>query len=270
MRSILRHIRQLFVLPETLRGPRAPSMAQRIAGGLCAGLFCLFILGALFRESVLSWDWALLRPYWRLYRDGWQLTLALAAISLLTSTVMATLLALTSRTRLLPLRYIALWVIQIIRSTPFLVQIYILFYLVAEAIHLQNRFLAGILALSIFSSAYLAEILRAGMETVGQSQIESAAAIGLTRYQTYRHVILPQALRASLPALAGQFVSLIKDSSLLSIIGLNELTQNARNVASYTFSNFESYLILAAGYCLLTLPLSWWTTRLEKRLRYET
>ena len=95
-------------------------------------------------------------------------------------------------------------------------------------------------------------------------------AIGLTRAQTYRHVILPQALRSVLPSLAGQFVSLIKDSSLLSVIGLNEFTQSARNVASYTYSNFESYLLLAAGYLLLTLPISVWTRRMEQRFRYET
>ena len=79
-----------------------------------------------------------------------------------------------------------------------------------------------------------------------------------------------QALRSVLPSLAGQFVSLIKDSSLLSVIGLNEFTQSARNVASYTYSNFESYLLLAAGYLLLTLPISVWTRRMEQRFRYET
>ena len=95
-------------------------------------------------------------------------------------------------------------------------------------------------------------------------------AIGLTRAQTYRFVVLPQAVRVVLPSMTGQCVSLIKDSSLLSIIGLNELTQSARNVASYTFSNLESYVLLAMGYLLLTLPISLWTRRLEKRFRYET
>ncbi len=270
MRGILTHILNLLILREGVRGPAHPSQAQRwTAIAFASGLGAL--LGwIVLRRSGLSWDWELLHPYWRLYVDGWGMTLALAGASLLGSAALGGILATTSRSRLLPLRYCTLCGIQLIRSTPFLVQIYILFYLVAEAVHLQNRFVAGTLALSIFSGAYLAEILRAGIETVGHSQLESAAAIGLTRLQTYRYVVLPQALRASLPALAGQFVSLIKDSSLLSIIGLNELTQSARNVASYTFSNFESYLLLAAGYCILTLPLSWWTRRLEARLHYET
>jgi polar amino acid transport system permease protein len=146
----------------------------------------------------------------------------------------------------------------------------VLFYIVADAVRLENRAVAGVLILSLFSGAYLAEVFRAGIESVGRSQLESALAIGLTRAQTYRHVILPQALRSVLPSLAGQFVSLIKDSSLLSVIGLNEFTQSARNVASYTYSNFESYLLLAAGYLLLTLPISVWTRRMEQRFRYET
>ena len=222
------------------------------------------------KRASLTWQWDLLAPYWRLYADGWMTTIALSACALVTSSFIGLALALFRRSRIIPLRYAAVALVELIRSTPLLVQIYILFYIVAEAVRLDNRFIAGTITLSLFSGAYISEILRAGIEGVGKSQIESAKAIGLTRLQTYRHVIFPQALRASLPALAGQFVSLVKDSSLLSIIGLNELTQNARNVASFTFSNFESYLLLAAGYCVCTVPLSLWARRLETRLRYET
>ena len=218
----------------------------------------------------LSWQWDLLTPYWRLYIDGWKTTITLSACSLITSAVIGVALALSRRSRILPLRYLAVGAVELIRSTPLLVQIYILFYIGAEAVHLENRFIAGTITLSLFSGAYISEIVRSGIEGVGKSQIESAKAIGLTRVQTYRYVIFPQALRASLPSLAGQFVSLVKDSSLLSIIGLNELTQSARNVASFTFSNFESYLVLAAGYCICTVPLSLWARSLETRMRYET
>jgi polar amino acid transport system permease protein len=150
------------------------------------------------------------------------------------------------------------------------VQILIFFYVIASAVHLENRYVVGILTLAIFSGAYIAEIIRAGIESVGKSQIESARAIGLTRAQTYRYVVLPQALRQTLPPLAGQFVSLIKDSSLLSIIAISEFTLNAQQINSYTFSTLESYLPLAMGYLLLTLPISFWTRWLEKRMKYET
>jgi polar amino acid transport system permease protein len=150
------------------------------------------------------------------------------------------------------------------------VQILIFFYIVADAFHVNNRYLAGILILSFFSGAYISEIVRAGIESIGQSQLESARAIGLTTSQTYRYVIFPQALRVSLPPLVGQFVSLIKDSSLLSIIAVNEFTQAARDINSATYSTLESYLPLAVGYLILTLPISLWTRWLEKRLRFET
>jgi polar amino acid transport system permease protein len=134
----------------------------------------------------------------------------------------------------------------------------------------ENRYLAGVLILSFFSGAYISEVVRAGIESITHSQLESARAIGLTRSQTYRHIILPQALRVVLPPLVGQFVSLIKDSSLLSIIAVNEFTQAARDVNSVTYSTLESYIPLALGYLALTLPISLWTRAWEKKLRFET
>ena len=224
----------------------------------------------LLKRSGLQWDWAAVGEYWRLFSSGWLTTLCVSLVALGVSTILGLGVALAQRSIFLPLRLLAQGYVEIVRGTPLLAQIYVLFYIVAEAVHLENRMVAGVLILSFFSAAYLAEVFRAGIESIGKSQLESAMAIGLTKPQTYRYVILPQALRVVLPSMTGQCVSLIKDSSLLSIIGLNEFTQNARNVASYTFSNLESYLLLAAGYLLLTLPISMWTQRLEKRLRYET
>jgi polar amino acid transport system permease protein len=105
---------------------------------------------------------------------------------------------------------------------------------------------------------------------VGLSQLESARAIGLTTAQTYLYVIFPQAFRQTLPPLAGQFASLIKDSSLLMILGISEFTFSAQQAASATFSNLECYLPLAAGYLILTVPISLLSRALEKRFRYET
>ena len=208
--------------------------------------------------------------YWPLFAKGWSTTIAISLAALGLSSFMGMVVALAQRSLFLPLRTLSQGYVELIRGTPLLAQIYILFYIVAEAVKLDNRVVAGVLTLSFFSAAYLAEVFRAGIESVGKTQLDSAKAIGLTRLQTYRYVIFPQALKIVLPSLAGQFVSLIKDSSLLSVIGLNELTQSARNVASYTFSNLESYLLLALGYLLLTLPVSLMTRRLEQRFRYET
>jgi polar amino acid transport system permease protein len=146
----------------------------------------------------------------------------------------------------------------------------ILFYVVANAIGLQDRYLSGIIILAVFSGAYIAEMIRAGIESVGKSQLESARAIGLTRVQTYRYVIFPQAIRNLLPPLAGQAASIIKDSSLLSILGIEEFTLAAQQVNSATYSTLESYLPLAFGYLVLTLPISLFARRLERKFRYET
>src|SRR5205823_5156738 len=107
------------------------------------------------------------------------------------STLIGVALALLRRSPVLPLRYFGHIYVEVIRGTPLLVQILIFFYVVAEAFHVRDRYLAGILILSCFSGAYMSEIIRAGIESIGESQLESARAIGLTRSQTYRYVIFP-------------------------------------------------------------------------------
>ena len=160
--------------------------------------------------------------------------------------------------------------VELVRGTPLLVQLLIGFYVVASAVGLDNRFVVGVLSLSLFSGAYMAEIFRGGLAAIPQTQRDAARAIGLSQWQSMRLVILPQALRLVLPPIAGQLVSLIKDSSLLSVIAISEFTLNAQEVNSFTYSALESYLPLAAGYLMLTLPLSWLARLLESRFRYET
>jgi polar amino acid transport system permease protein len=149
------------------------------------------------------------------------------------------------------------------------VQLLVGFYVVATAAKLENRYVVGVIVLSLFSGAYLAEIFRAGIDAIPRTQRDSARAIGLTPWQAMRLVILPQAARLVVPPVAGQLVSLVKDSSLLSVIAINEFTQSAQEVNAATYSALESYLPLAAGYLILTLPLSWLSRWLERRLKFE-
>lgn len=223
-----------------------------------------------FHQLNYHWNWAAVYRYREKFIQGWIATILISLASLGLSTGIGLFFALAQRSRWLVLRYFSKIYIEVVRGTPLLVQILIFFYVVADAFHVGNRYLVGILTLAFFSGAYISEVIRAGIESVGKSQLESAKAIGLTRAQTYRFVIFPQALRQILPPLAGQFVSLIKDSSLLSIISISEFTLNAREVNSNTFSTLESYIPLAIGYLLLTLPISLWTRHLERRHRYET
>jgi len=218
----------------------------------------------------MEWNWQSLLPYWPKFLQGLWVTIWVSAAAMILSLAIGLITALIRRQPFLPLRYLSLIYTEVIRGTPLLVQILIFFYVVADAAGLQNRYIAGILILSLFSGAYLSEIIRAGIESISASQIESARAIGLTPLQIYRHVVFPQALRQSLPAMAGQFASLIKDSSLLSIISISEITLNAQEINSFTYSTLESYLPLAAAYLLLTLPIMWWSRTLEKQFSYET
>jgi polar amino acid transport system permease protein len=234
---------------------------------ITASLLCALVMGGAAGVTQGGWDavWKFRGVFWR----GWLLTILISFLSLILSTLIGGIVALARRSRILPLRSAALLYVEVIRGTPLLAQILFLFYVVANGIGLQDRLVAGILILSLFSGAYLSEMIRAGIESVPASQLESARAIGLTTLQTYRFVIAPQALRQILPPLAGQFASLIKDSSLLSIIGIGEFTLAAQQVNSATYRTLESYLPLAIGYLALTLPISLLSKMLEKRLRYE-
>ena len=200
---------------------------------------------------------------------GWGMTVIISACALILSSFFGTLLLAgqlgpNRATQILSRAYV-----EIIRGTPLLVQILIIFYMMADAAGLDNKFLIGTLILSVFSGAYLSEIFRGGIESIPKSQIESARAIGLTEIQIYRHVIIPQAIRRVLPAITGQFANLIKDSSLLYVIGFGEFTMQAREVNAATYSTFAAYIPLAIGYLILTLPLAILSHRLEKRFRYE-
>lgn len=230
---------------------------------LAAGLFSFA-----FARLHYGWNWEAIWGYRQKFLQGWLMTVVISAVSLAVSLLIGLVTALGRRSTFLPLRYAAGLYVEVIRGTPLLVQILILFYVVANAFGVENRYIVGVLALSLFAGAYLAEMIRAGIESIRDSQLESARAIGLTPAQTYRHVVFPQVVRQLVPPLAGQFASIIKDSSLLSIIAVSEFTLNAQEVNAFTYSTLESYLPLAVGYLLLTLPISLLGRVLERRFRF--
>jgi len=227
----------------------------------------IYIVFVFFSQKL---DWQAVFEYRELFFKGWIITIAISITSLILSTIFGLLVALSSQTKIPILKTLSRIYVEMIRGTPLLVQILFFYYVVANDIGLQNRFVAGVIILSIFNSAYIAEMIRAGIEFVSKTQIESAKAIGLSRSQAYRFVIFPQAFRQVIPALTGQFASIIKDSSLLSIIGINELTNSAQQINSATYTTLEVYLPLGMAYLLLTLPISLWSKKLEKRFKYES
>lgn len=158
--------------------------------------------------------------------------------------------------------------VELIRGTPLLVQMFIVYFFLGTVLNLSG-FVAGVTALSVFTGAYVAEIIRAGIESVPKGQMEAARSLGLSHWQAMRHIVLPQALRRSLPPLAGQSINLIKDSSLVSIMALTDLTKAGREVVSSTFSPFEVWFTVALMYLVLTGALSVFVRRLEKKMAHD-
>jgi len=155
--------------------------------------------------------------------------------------------------------------VELVRGTPLLVQIFIFYFFIGTVLNLSREF-AGVAALALFTGAYVAEIVRAGVQSIAKGQNEAARSLGLNASQSMRHVILPQAFKRVLPPLAGQFISLVKDTSLVSVIAITELTKSGREAITTSFSTFEIWFCVAGLYLLINLPLSQIASRLERRL----
>lgn len=201
--------------------------------------------------------------------DGFCMTVGISAASLLISLLVGAMVAAGQGVRFLPVRYLCDLYVKIIRGTPLIVQVYFFYYIIGTAWGVENRVFAGILILSVFSGAYIAEIIRGSLMSIDQGQLESARAVGFTRAQTIRYVIVPQLVARTLPALTGQVASIIKDSSLLSVIAVIELTQTIREITATNYNFFGGFLLLGALYLVLTLPIMAISRHFEKKLDYE-
>jgi len=243
---------------------------------LAAGLAWVFteIFGRL--GSRTHWDkaWEYREALWR----GWLMTLGVSVASLAGSVVFGLLFLLGQRSPLPVVRWVCRGFLEFVRDTPLLVHLLFGYFVIfapllsrplSEA-GIEDKIVIGVLLLSVFSGAYLGEILRGGVDSIPRTQWDSARAVGFSRTQVWRFVIIPQALRRVLPAIAGLFVSLIKDSSLLNVIGVTEYFYNTRNFISRSYAGLEGYIPLALGYLVLTVPVAWFSHWLERRFRHET
>jgi polar amino acid transport system permease protein len=152
-----------------------------------------------------------------------------------------------------------------IRGVPLLVLIFFIYFGLGRVLHLP-QFLAGVLAIGICYSAFVGETIRAGIQAVPRGQWEAARALGLSHGQTLRFVVLPQAARIVVPPVVNDFIACLKDSSLVSIVGLRELTRAGREYSSGTFQDFQTWLVVGVLYLVMTLALSKVASLLEARL----
>ena len=248
--------------------PRKGGREVLVALGLLVGVS--LAVQALFASVRYEWNWEAAWGYRAQFFQGWLLTLGIAAGAMGVSLVVGLGLMAGRRAPWLAVRMLCGGIVEVVRGTPLLVQLLIGYYIVAQQLKVSDPVLVGVLLLGLFEGAYLAEIFRGAVESIGASQREAARAVGFDAAQTYRFVILPQAMRRALPGTAGQMVSLVKDSSLLSVIGIEELVQKVKILNSASYTALEGYLPLALAYLVVTLPLSRWAQALERRFHYET
>jgi polar amino acid transport system permease protein len=238
-------------------------------GWLCTSVFAL-----LGKQTDWTKAWEYRRTLWR----GWLVTLEISCAALIGSLFFGLLFMLGQRSPLVVVRWTCRAFLEFVRDTPLLVHLLFGYFVIFAPLISRplgdsgwdDKLLIGVLLLSIFEGAYLGEILRGGVESIPRTQWESARAVGFSQVQIYRYVIFPQAIRRVLPALAGLFVSLIKDSSLLNVIGVAEYFYNTKNFINRSYAGLEGYVPLAIGYLILTLPVAWLSHWLEKRFRHET
>jgi His/Glu/Gln/Arg/opine family amino acid ABC transporter permease subunit len=211
-------------------------------------------------------DFSFMGEYYMFFLDGAKFTLIIAFFSVLLGVIGGTIFALMKISKNVVLNMIASTYVEIIRGTPVLVQLYIIFYgLPYLGLDLPDM-IAGIIALSINSSAYVAEIIRGGINAVDKGQMEAARSLGMSYNMAMRSIIIPQAVKTIIPVLGNEFIVIIKESSIVSVIGIHELSYNADTVRGNIFKPFEPLLISAFMYFVMTFTLSKFMKRVEERL----
>ena len=214
--------------------------------------------------------------YIQLFEQGLICTLSLSALTVVFGFILALARALMRMSRIKPLSWFATGYVELFRATPMLVQLFIIYYVVFGNINLPSfkifgfirfeRFFPGVVALSMNSGAYLSEIIRAGIQSIDHGQTEAARSLGLSAGQTMKEIILPQAIKNILPAIANEFVTIIKESSICYTIGVQEIMYAVSATKGATYRIAEPLLIATAVYFCLTFPTSKIIAYFERRM----
>lgn len=208
-------------------------------------------------------EFGFLLKYYKFFITGTANTLLLSLLTVVFGLLGGMLLSLLKVSNFKPAEKLASAYIAFIRGTPLLVQLYLIYYGLKDI----PMFAAGVVAMSINSSAYIAEIIRAGIAAVDKGQFEATKSLGMSPLQAYKEVILPQAFKKILPALGNEFVILIKESAIVSVIGLHDLMYNVDTIRGITYKPFEPLIAAAVIYFILTATLSKGVTFIERRLQ---
>ena len=218
----------------------------------------------------MNFDFDLVIRSFPLLLMGAGVTVQITALSVGFGLLIGMFVGIARLAKLTPVRLAATVYVDFIRGTPLLVQIFLIYF--ALPIILGTRidpFVAAITACSINSGAYVAEIFRGGIQSIDKGQVEAGRSLGMSWAQTMRYIILPQAFKRIIPPLGNEFIAMLKDSSLVSVIGFEELTRRGQLIIARTYGSFEIWLTVAFIYLLMTLTISRLVDYLERRYKID-
>ena len=208
----------------------------------------------------------LIIKYWPLFLEGATTTVLLSFFSVIVGVGCGTLMALARQSTNKFLSKAAKVYIDIIRGTPLLVQLYLVYFGLATVLDL-NDFVSGVIAVSVNTTAYIAEIIRSGIQSVDKGQMEAARSMGMPKRMAMRQIILPQAMKNILPAIGNEFATLIKETSIVSLIGIHDLMYSSDTVRGATFTVFIPLLMTAFLYFVMTTTIAFFMDKLERKLQ---
>lgn len=208
----------------------------------------------------------LIIKYWPLFLEGATTTVLLSFFSVIVGVGSGTLMALARLSQNKFLSKAAKVYIDIIRGTPLLVQLYLVYFGLATVLDL-NDFVSGVIAVSVNTTAYIAEIIRSGIQSVDKGQMEAARSMGMPKRMAMRQIILPQAMKNILPAIGNEFATLIKETSIVSLIGIHDLMYSSDTVRGATFTVFIPLLMTAFLYFVMTTTIAFFMDKLERKLQ---
>jgi polar amino acid transport system permease protein len=217
---------------------------------------------------MLNMNWAVIYRHFPLFLMGMRMTLVISFLSLLVSIPIGVVAGLCRVSRFRPLRAAAAAYVEFFRGVPLLVLLIWIFFVLGRVVKI-GAYWSSVMGLGIFSGAFMAEIIRSGVQSVSKGQMEAARASGMTYLQAMLWVILPQAVRKVLPPIASQFIILIKDSSLVSVISIVDLSMVAKNLVATTFRSIEIWTFVAVLYFCMTYGLSQLIAYCERRFQMD-
>lgn len=219
-----------------------------------------------------NFRWDVIANWMPVLLQGAQMTIILTTIAVGAGTIIGLVISLMRLSSFKPITWVGKAYVDFLRGTPLLVQIFLVHFAAPEAISsivgqkvTWGAFYSGVIALSLNSGAYIAEIFRGGIKSIDKGQMEAARSLGMNYPQAMRYVVLPQAFKRSIPPLGNEYIAMLKDSSLVAVIAVQDLMMSGRIMAGRTYLTIETYLTVAIMYLVMTMTISQFVAYLERR-----